>query len=164
MERFLLKTTYQSFWKRGLYSHVRRECAVSLWSLLTRSRWCQTCVCTMPAAWIGKKLMEVCVMLVKQLVNMYVYWLSIWARVACQLTTTVCTGAHTRAQGDRSYVLKQHGGEIQLSQQRLFHLTVHPCVNDKANSEPWREPRDGLRKQPAATSTLGPTVCCAEWI
>lgn len=63
---------------------------------------------------------------------------------------------HKGIRRERRYVLKQQGVEIQLSQQRLFHLTVCPCVNGNVNSELKLKGRDGWRKQPVATSTLGP--------
>lgn len=43
-------------------------------------------------------------------------------------------------------MLKQQGVEIQLSQQRLFHLTVCPCVNGNVNSALCLKGRDGLEK------------------
>lgn len=55
--------------------------------------------------------------------------------------TAACMHEHIQGHRDRSYALKQQGGEIQLSQRGLFHLTVCPCVNDKVSSESWQEPK-----------------------
>lgn len=52
-------------------------------------------------------------------------------------------------------VWKQQEVEIQLSQQRLFHLTLCPCVIGNVNSELRLEGGERVL-EPVATSTLGP--------
>lgn len=62
-------------------------------------------------------------------------------------------------------VEKKQEVEIQLSQQRLFHLTVCPCVNGKVNSgqaQKHRLKKKKKKKKLAATSTpRSPYAMCS---
>lgn len=48
--------------------------------------------------------------------------------------------------GRERYTLEQQGAELQLSQQRLFHLTACPCANRNVNAELRLKGRDDPRK------------------